>query len=368
MSFSFKDKLGKDGIDIIIPSSAFRLSIILTSITTIVLAVIQLSTLWVTIPFWFIIYPSYKKDFSPDHYSEYYGIDFDDYYDIIFSAFFIVLIVYSFVVNSIFGWVFLLLCIILLSVLFICEDSIFTYFVVFTSLVVLYNIGLGLWCEWLLLSYSVPASLIAIFVLLIRTDGYYNKLFDFLTETDDMKQIKKTSKSLLPKINSLKEFNIQLNNDITSYERKAIRIIDSTYGSYIKGINKNAYYKSYDTIQTQYSTSVETIVSLSCDNTVKKIRDLISQKQQIIDSNNSDINKYNELLVLLNKRYKEEYALKHMKLVNKDTNTQLDNLSDLTQSAINSYKIEDIIGQIDNLDAQVKERRKYEAEFGRIEI
>ena len=113
---------------------------------------------------------------------------------------------------------------------------------------------------------------------------------------------------------------------------------------------------------------METIVSLSCDNTVKKIRDLISQKQQIIDSNNSDINKYNELLVLLNKRYKEEYALKHMKLVNKDTNTQLDNLSDLTQSAINSYKIEDIIGQIRNLDTHVKERRKYEAEFGRIEI
>lgn len=367
MSFSFKDKLEKNRIDILIPSSAFRLSLILTAITTIVLGVIQLSTLWVTIPFWIIIYPSYKKDFSP----EFDITDFEEYYGLIFIFFFIVLVVYSFLINSVFGWVFLLLCIILLTLLFLdcLEDySFINYFVVFSSLVVLFNIGLGLWCEWLLLSYSAPASLIAIFVLLIRSDGYYNRMFDFITETDDMKQLKKASKSLLPKIKSLNDFNTQLNDAIISYERKAIRIIDSTYGLYIKGINKNAYYKSYATIQKKYSSSVDTVVSLSCDNTVKKIRDLITQKQQIIASNNSDIRKYYELLHLLEKRYKEEYALKHMKLVNKDTNTQLDDISDLTQSSVNSYKFEDIIGQIDNLDAQVKERRKYEAEIGSIEI
>ncbi len=187
---------------------------------------------------------------------------------------------------------------------------------------------------------------------------------------EDMVRIKQILATIPPKINEINNFNNQLQNTISEYEEKAIKTIEVAYESALTNSNfrRNQYFKSFDRISQRYSSEVNPVVAATVDASVKKVAAFINQKQDIINKNNADIAKYNQLMVKLQKQYDDEFALQKIKELNRDVNSQMEDMSDVENKEIKNSEIHSIISDIDLLDKEVNERRQYEIQFGQIEI
>lgn len=187
---------------------------------------------------------------------------------------------------------------------------------------------------------------------------------------EDMVRIKQVLVTIPSKINEINNFNNQLQNTINEYEEKAIKTIEVAYASALTNSNfsRYQYFKSFDRISQRYSSEVNPVVAATVDASVKKVAAFINQKQDIINKNNADIAKYNQLMVKLQKQYDDEFALQKIKELNRDVNSQMEDISDVTNKEIKTSEIKSIISDIDILDKEVNERRQYEIQFGQIEI
>lgn len=191
-----------------------------------------------------------------------------------------------------------------------------------------------------------------------------------LYSNEDMVRIKQILATIPPKINEINNFNNQLQNTISEYEEKAIKTIEVAYASALTNSNfsRYQYFKSFDRISQRYSSEVNPVVAATVDASVKKVAAFINQKQDIINKNNADIAKYNQLMVKLQKQYDDEFALQKIKELNRDVNSQMEDMSDVENKEIKNSEIHSIISDIDILDKEVNERRQYEIQFGQIEI
>jgi hypothetical protein len=108
-------------------------------------------------------------------------------------------------------------------------------------------------------------------------------------------------------------------------------------------------------------------VVASCDATIKKIGVLIKQKQEILDKNNVDIVKYQEMLHKLDRQIVEEEQLQKIKAINKDIN-KFDSEADIVKNEEKNLEFENMIEDINRMEVEVNERRNYEIQFGVIEI
>lgn len=189
-------------------------------------------------------------------------------------------------------------------------------------------------------------------------------------ENDDMRRIKQLVESIPPKIKAIDSFNNQLQGVINEYEEKAIKTIEVSYGSVLQNVNisREMYFRSFNTISANFASKINAVVATACDTSVKKVAGLINQKQDLINKNNVDRDKYVQLINKLKKQYDDEFALQKIKEINQDVNSQMDDTSDLAQKEEGNINIQSIIGDIDQLDQEVNERRNYEIEHGQIEI
>lgn len=187
---------------------------------------------------------------------------------------------------------------------------------------------------------------------------------------EDMVRIKQVLATIPPKISEINNFNNQLQNTINEYEEKAIKTIEVAYASALTNSNfsRDKYFKSFDRISQRYSSEVNPVVAATVDASVKKVTAFINQKQDIINKNNADIAKYNEVMEKLQKQYDDEFALQKIKEINSDVNTQMNNISDIAKKEEKNYEIQNIMRDIDILDKEINERRNYEIQFGQIEI
>lgn len=189
-------------------------------------------------------------------------------------------------------------------------------------------------------------------------------------ENDDMRRIKQLVESIPPKIKAIDSFNNQLQGVINEYEEKAIKTIEVSYGSVLQNVNisREMYFRSFNTISANFASKINAVVATACDTSVKKVAGLINQKQDLINKNIADRDKYVQLINKLKKQYDDEFALQKIKEINQDVNSQMDDTSDLAQKEEGNINIQSIIGDIDQLDQEVNERRNYEIEHGQIEI
>lgn len=189
-------------------------------------------------------------------------------------------------------------------------------------------------------------------------------------ENDDMRRLRQVIDALPAKIAAIDNFNSQLQNTIAEYEQRAINTIEVSYRAVLanSNISKNQYYKSFDRIAQRYSSELNPVVATACETSVKKVAAFINQKQQLIDKNNADKEKYNQMIQKLQKQYDAEFALQKIKEINRDVNSQMDNPSDIAQKEEKNYEFQNIMRDIDLLDKEVNERRNYEIQFGQIEI
>ena len=131
----------------------------------------------------------------------------------------------------------------------------------------------------------------------------------------------------------------------------------------------NDYFWNYSNIYQRYSSALNNpVLAAACDKSVKKIADFVQQKQDIINKNNADIEKYNQLIQRLQKQYDDELALQKIKELNRDVNSQMDDISDIAQKEEKNFEIQNIMSDIDQLDREINERRHLEIQFGQIEI
>lgn len=207
----------------------------------------------------------------------------------------------------------------------------------------------------------------------IYVANYPDKIKNAEKETysnDDMVRIKQVLATIPPKINEINNFNNQLQNTINEYEEKAIKTIEVAYASALTNSNfsRDKYFKSFDRISQRYASEVNPVVAATVDASVKKVAAFINQKQDIINKNNADIAKYNQVMEKLQKQYDDEFALQKIKEINSDVNTQMDNISDIAKKEEKNYEIQNIMKDIDTLDKEINERRNYEIQFGQIEI
>ena len=187
---------------------------------------------------------------------------------------------------------------------------------------------------------------------------------------EDMQRIDQIMKRIPDKISEISVFNSQLQKAIKEYEDKAVKAIDVAYRVSLQQskIETKDYLTEYSNISQQYSSELNPVVAASCDATIKKITLFIRQKQDIINKNNADIEKYNQLIVKLQKQYDDECALQKLKEINQEVNTQMEDISDIVNKEEKNVEIQNIVRDIDLLDKEVNERRNYEIQFGQIEI
>lgn len=171
------------------------------------------------------------------------------------------------------------------------------------------------------------------------------------------------------KIEDIVRFNNCLQKTINVCEEKANRIIDDTYGQVLlkSGINQKQYYKECDKIKQMYSSHLSPIVAASCDATVKKVAAIIKQKQDILDKNNADIVKYQDMLEIIKKQMVEENQLQRIKELNKEIG-KFDNEADIVKKEEKNLEFENMIEDINRMEIEVNERRNLEIQFGEIEI
>ena len=171
------------------------------------------------------------------------------------------------------------------------------------------------------------------------------------------------------KISALQSFNEEIQNKINEYVVKADEIIGETYKSVLQRRSTENLFWNYDEIRRVYSSAVNNpALVAACDKQIKKVSDFVQQKQDIINKNNEDIAKYNQLIQKLQKQYDDELALQKIKEFNKDLNSQMEDISDIENKEIKNLEFQNIISDIDILDKEINERRQLEIQFGEIEI
>lgn len=187
---------------------------------------------------------------------------------------------------------------------------------------------------------------------------------------EDMKRIMEILGCIPPKIVELSGFNSQLGSAISEYKGKANKIIEEAYKKVLNNssIIETDYFENYEKISQQYSLKINPHLAMACDSSVKKIVSLITQKQDIISKNNADIDKYKLMRQKLQQQYDDELALQKIKMLNKDINSEMEDVSDIANKEIKNSEIQSIISEIDLLDKEVNERRNYEIQFGQIEV
>ena len=324
----------------------------------------------------------------------------------------IALDVFAFCTNIWFGIVFLILSFIILMTLNDKSNHCTMYTCL--SCIVLFNIGTAIWGELDILLHVLP-SLIAIFVLYLvegSVGRYLHKRNVQLEKereiqdqkrkqqeyrqkyvTEDMERIEKllgigkyglenlvkgrftlnqevmSNRPLSVKINELEKFNNELQNKINENVAKADKMIGETYKSVLRRWSTENLFWNYENISQQYSSALNNpVLAAACDAYVKKVSAFVQQKQDIINKNNVDITKYNQLIQKLQKQYDDELALNKIKELNKDVNSQMEDISDIENKEIKNSEFKSIISDIDLLDREVNERRQYEIQFGQIEI
>ncbi len=226
-----------------------------------------------------------------------------------------------------------------------------------------------------------------------KTDGNLSsdeKQSDQKYVNEDMKRIKQMLDCIPPKIKELMDFNSQLFNTIIVCKGKANAIIEEAYksvgvfdkhnitnevinkleeeGYKWKGVWDYFWFENFEKISQQYSLKINPHLAMACDASVKKIVAIITQKQDIVSKNNADIDKYNQMCQKLQQQYDDELALQKNKELNKDINSEMEDVSDIANKEIKNSEIQSIISEIDLLDKEVNERRNYEIQFGQIEI
>ncbi|MCR5455504.1 MAG: hypothetical protein K6F33_11010 [Bacteroidales bacterium] len=351
------------------------LSICITIIVGAIMAFVTLHSLWVTIPFLLCVITDFKLE---------------DGYVTNLIIFAIALNVVAFYTNVWFGLLFFAACVLLMfGIVNSYNDNYCTDCIIG---IVLFDIGAVICHEWSIWLCILP-SLIAIFIVLLvgghvgrflrkrnaklekereiqeqkRQQQEYRKKY----VTEDMERIEQILVGIPLKIDELNKFNNQLQSIVNEYEEKAIQRIEDVYKS-VKGkilIPRKNYFRKFDQLSQQYSSTLNQDVVLACAKAVKETSTLVQQKQDIINKNNADIAKYNQLIQKLQKQYDDELSLQKIKELNRDVNSQMENISDdIENKERKNFEIQSIISDIDLLDKEVNERRQYEIQFGQIEI
>lgn len=192
-----------------------------------------------------------------------------------------------------------------------------------------------------------------------------------LVENDDMKRMEQIIKTTIPqKKSEISNFNARLKKSIETYIQKANQAVEIAYGKVLDNTNynQNEFYKMYDTIYKTNSFKVNPTIMSSCDTTVKKLTNLIKQKEDLIAKNNSAIEKYSELSAQLQQKYDDEYAIQQIKHLNRGINSEIENSSDIAKGEENTLLIHNLIGNVELLNREIEERRNIEIELGTIEI
>ena len=106
-----------------------------------------------------------------------------------------------------------------------------------------------------------------------------------LTQNDDMIRMEQIIKETIPqKTSELSAFNSRLAKSIEDYKKKGMQVIEIAYGKVLgnTGIRRKDYYNQYSAIYGEYSLKINPVVMASCDATIKKIRILVQQKEDLI--------------------------------------------------------------------------------------
>ncbi len=187
--------------------------------------------------------------------------------------------------------------------------------------------------------------------------------------SENLKRMFEVKLNICSQIEDIVRFNKSLQKTLNVCEEKANKVIIVTYGQLLlnSGINKKQYYKKYDKIKQTCSSQLSPIVVASCDATLKKVDAIIKQKQEMLDKNNADIDKYSEMLHKIETQMDEERQLQEIKKLNKDIG-QFDSETDLVKNEEKNLEFENMIEDINRMEIEVNERRDFEIQFGEIEI
>ena len=111
--------------------------------------------------------------------------------------------------------------------------------------------------------------------------------------------------SIPSKIATLQLFNKQLQGTINVYEEKANKIIEETYKSVMGSslIPRNVYFRKFNRIAQQYASQLNPVLATACEASVNKVATFINQKQEIINKNDADIAKYQQLFNRIKRQY-----------------------------------------------------------------
>lgn len=258
------------------------ISIFFTIIAVIIMAYINLSSLWITIPFAFTVI------FSNDAIEAWEGGSGGYYGHAVFTGiFWIALDISAFRTNTWFGIVFLVLCITIFIITVTAEFLEEKFSLGIIASIVFYNIGKAIFHEWSFFEYALP-SLIGTIILLTLSeylgDFLYNlKEFEAANKrfqaqqqeqqkfrekyvTEDMERIEKllgigkygldnlvkgrftlnqevkNNRTLSMKIKELEKFNNELQNKINEYAAKADQIMERHTKVYCVSIPQKIYF------------------------------------------------------------------------------------------------------------------------------
>ncbi len=187
-------------------------------------------------------------------------------------------------------------------------------------------------------------------------------------ENEDMKKMKQLMSEITQKINQLDKFNKDINLKIRELEAIGSNAVAEVYGDLAIGIPKEKYYGFYDKIYERYSSSVDSIVSMQCDNIVKKVASAVEEKKKIIKNNLQDKYKYENIKKALQQQYKNELKIQKMKVINQNVNALTDSTSDITNALNSRNLLEKSREEFNQLNTEIETRRQLEVKYSTIEI
>ncbi len=84
--------------------------------------------------------------------------------------------------------------------------------------------------------------------------------------------------------------------------------------------SKGAYYRDFDKIQQVYSSVLTPMLAEACAESVRKLKDTISRKQELIDKNKKAIDDLTRQSGQLQRRYEDALALQKIKEISQKVN------------------------------------------------
>lgn len=187
-------------------------------------------------------------------------------------------------------------------------------------------------------------------------------------ETIDMKKIKTLLKEIPLRINQLNNFDKELQIKINDLELMAKNAISQAYGEFMNQDETTNCIKQYKQIYDKYSNQVDSILLLQCDKIVSKISNKIEEKQQIIEKNSIDKQKYFTIEKKLQKQYDKELKIQKMNNINNQLNQLSEQNSDLEIAFNDTALLEKTIEEFSSLNLEVESRRELEIKLSKIEI